>query len=92
MKFFQKMCLRIILKVIKNQGFTRSSEDTFFEKPQGERSQIDPPAVLRLMEIFFVETEWEEDIKQAIDKWMSYKAMLYKRTGKTLCGYLLQLF
>ena len=30
----------IILKVTKNQGFTLSLEDTFFEKPQG--GQIDP--------------------------------------------------
>ena len=30
----------IILKVTKNQGFTLSLEDTFFEKPQGEGNQI----------------------------------------------------
>ena len=34
MKFSGKMCLMIILKVTKNQGFTLSLEDTFFEKPQ----------------------------------------------------------
>ena len=34
MKFSGKMCLLILLKVTKNQGFTLSSEDTFFEKPQ----------------------------------------------------------
>ena len=28
----------IILKVTKNQGFTLSLEDTFFEKHQGEES------------------------------------------------------
>ena len=35
----------IILKVIKNQGFTVSLEDTFFEKPRGrgEGRQIDSP-------------------------------------------------
>ena len=44
MKFSGKMCLNIILKVIKNQGSTLSLEDTFFEKPQG--GQTDPPAVL----------------------------------------------
>ena len=33
MKFSGKMCLKIILKVTKNQGFTLSLEDTFFEKP-----------------------------------------------------------
>ena len=35
MKFSGKMCLMIILKVTKNQGFTLSLEDTVFEKPQG---------------------------------------------------------
>ena len=41
----------ITLKVKKNQGFTLSLEDTFFEKPQGGEGgggQIDPPAVLGL--------------------------------------------
>ena len=46
MKFSGNMCLNIILKVIKNQGFTVSLEDTFFEKPQG--SQIDPPSRFRV--------------------------------------------
>ena len=36
MKFSGKMCLKIILKVTKNQGgFSLSLEDTLFEKPQG---------------------------------------------------------
>ena len=34
MKFSGKMCLKIILKVTKNQGFSLSLEDTLFEKPQ----------------------------------------------------------
>ena len=42
MKFLEKMSLKIILKVTKNQGLTFSLEDTIFEKPQ-EGSQIDPP-------------------------------------------------
>ena len=42
MKFSGKMCLKIILKMTKNQGFTLSLEDTFFKKPQGG-SQINPP-------------------------------------------------
>ena len=46
MKFSGKMCPKITLKVTKNEGFTLSLEDIFFEKPQG--SQIDPPAVLGL--------------------------------------------
>ena len=33
-----------ILKVTKNQGFTPSLEDTFFEKPQGLGGQSDPPS------------------------------------------------
>ena len=44
MKFSGKMCLKIILKVTKNQGFSLSLEDTLFEKPQGKRGgQIDTP-------------------------------------------------
>ena len=37
----------IILKVTKDQGFTLSLEDKYFEKPQGW-GQIDPSAVLGL--------------------------------------------
>ena len=33
MKFSGKICLKIILKVTKKQGFTLSLEDIFFEKP-----------------------------------------------------------
>ena len=46
MKLSEKMCLKIILKVKshKNQGFTLSVENAFFEKPQGEGGgQVDPP-------------------------------------------------
>ena len=35
MKFSGKMYLMIILKVTKNQSFTLSLEDTFFEKQKG---------------------------------------------------------
>ena len=52
MKFSGEVCLKMILKVTKNQGFTLSLEDTFFKKPQvgGWGGQIDPPppAVLGL--------------------------------------------
>ena len=48
MKFSGKMCLRIILKVTENQGFTLSLENTFFEKPQGGQIDPSPPAVLGL--------------------------------------------
>ena len=40
------MCLKIMLKVTKNEGSTLSIEDKFFKKPQGD--QIDPPRVLGL--------------------------------------------
>ena len=38
-KFSGNMCLKIILKVTKNQGFTLSLDNTFFEKPQGGGGQ-----------------------------------------------------
>ena len=44
MKFAGKMCLMIILKVTKNQGFILSLEDTFFEKPQGEGVNLTTPS------------------------------------------------
>ena len=40
MKFSGKMCLKITLKVTKDQDIILSSEDTLFEKPHG--GQIDP--------------------------------------------------
>ena len=53
MKFSGKMWLMIILKVTKNQGFTISVEDTFFEKPQrGVKLTPFPPAVLGLNKSF----------------------------------------
>ena len=51
MKFSGKMWLMIILKVIKNQDFTLSLEDTFFEKntEKGGQTELPPlPAILRL--------------------------------------------
>ena len=47
MKFSGKMCFKIILKVAKNQGFTLSLEDAFFEKPQGGIN-LTPPGILGL--------------------------------------------
>ena len=45
MKFSEKMCLMIIIKVTKKQSFTLSSEDTFLKKKNTGRGQIDllPP-------------------------------------------------
>ena len=37
------MYFEIILKITKNQDFTLSLEDAFFEKPQGGRDQFDLP-------------------------------------------------
>ena len=47
MKFLGKMCLKIILKVTKNQGSTLFLKDIFFEKPHGG-GQIDPPSLFRV--------------------------------------------
>ena len=48
MKFSGKMCLKIILKVTKNQGFSLSLEDTLFEKPQGGGVKLIPPSRVRV--------------------------------------------
>ena len=45
MKFSGKMCLMVILKVTKNQGFTLSLQDTFFKKP------LEGPVVLGLISL-----------------------------------------
>ena len=55
MKFSEKMCLKIMLKVTKNQGFTLSLKDTFFEKPQ--EVQIDTPCPLPHPRRFRVKNE-----------------------------------
>ena len=47
MKVSGKMYFKMILKVTKNQGYTLSLEDTFFEKPQGG-GQIDPSSRFRV--------------------------------------------
>ena len=50
MEFSGIMCLKIILKVTKNQSFNLFLEDTFFEKPQGGGGgggQIDSPRRFR---------------------------------------------
>ena len=67
MKFSEKMCLKIIIKVRKNQGFTLSLEDIFSETPPGGRGQITPPptppaAVLDLLMRFYFLNRLEESI------------------------------
>ena len=46
MRFSGNMCFKIISKVTKNQGFTLTLEDKFFEKPQGD--QFDLPRQIRV--------------------------------------------
>ena len=48
MKFLGKMCLKIILKVTKSQGFSLSLEDTLFEKLQGGQIDPTPPSRFRV--------------------------------------------
>ena len=54
MNFSEKMCLMITLKVTKNQGFTLSLEDSFFEKLQGGEGQFDP------LQFFFCDIYWKK--------------------------------
>ena len=49
MKFSKKICLMIISKVTKNQGFTRPPKDTVLETGVGGGGgQIDPPRLFRV--------------------------------------------
>ena len=54
LKFSEKICFMIILKVTKNQGFKLFLEDTFFEKPQVSQFEILFP--LGILEL--VRKEW----------------------------------
>ena len=56
MKFSGKMCFKIILKVTKNQAFTFSLEDTFFEKPQWGGGQFDLLRHIRVKVLFEYKT------------------------------------
>ena len=61
MKFSGKTCLKIILKVTKNQGFTLSLEDIFFKNPQGGSNwHLPPPSRFRVKEI--TKTEQHQNI------------------------------
>ena len=62
MKFSEKMCLKIILKVTKIQGFTLSLEDTLFNKPQG--GQIDLPSGFRVKSILLTPLLTKPNIPQ----------------------------
>ena len=50
-KFAGKVWLMVIWKVTKNQGFTLSLEDVFFEKPLGGGSNWPPSAALGLIKL-----------------------------------------
>ena len=72
MKFSEKMCLKMILKVTKTQGFTLSLKDAFSEKPQW--GQIDSlplpsplsPAALGLTYHFPDQTKYETQDKKFV--------------------------
>ena len=66
MKFSGKMCLMIILKATKDQGFTLSLEDTFFKNHS-------PTAVLEL-NIYYV----RKSIKMTANDSKSYLDYLNK--------------
>ena len=53
MKFSGKMCLVIILKVTKKQGFTPSLENTVLKKPQGGGQNYPTPSLVRFKSSWF---------------------------------------
>ena len=53
MKFSGKMCLVIILKVTKKQGFTTSLENTVLKKPQGGGQNYPTPSLVRFKSSWF---------------------------------------
>ena len=63
-KFSGKMCLMIILKVTKNQGFTLSLEDTFFKKPHGGvKLTPHPPPPRPFLRRFRLKALWDDQGK-----------------------------
>ena len=61
-KFSEKICFKIILKVTKNQGSTLCKEDAYFQKPQGrwggEGVNLTPPSQIRF--------KWNDSRKQTL--------------------------
>ena len=55
MKFSGKICLKIMLKVTKNRGFTLSLEDTLFEKPRGGGGAIYRPGILGVNSLILID-------------------------------------
>ena len=55
MKLSGNMCLKIILKITKKQGFILSLEDIFFKQPQGREGgggvKLIPPPILRCFRV-----------------------------------------
>ena len=84
MKFSGKMCIKITLKVTKNQSFTLSLEDTIFEKPQRMSNWPPPPPppppicrfrvkvelLINGFKIFFVGFKIYSDVKKSF-AWLS---------------------
>ena len=70
MEFSGKMGLKIILQVIKNEGFTLSLQDTVFKKPQGEVKltppTLPPPPHLPFLSLFRV-NEFVIDLKGLLE-------------------------
>ena len=62
----------IILKVTKDQGFTLSLEDTFFEKLQGVGVKLTPPAVLELTDKIKQSITGNYEITQKIVSFVLY--------------------
>ena len=63
MQFSGKMCFKIILKVTKNQCFTLSLEDRFFEKPQGEGVQFERELVAAM----YKKVKYEQEIDDFVE-------------------------
>ena len=89
MKFSGKMCFKIILKVTKNQGFTLSSEDTFFRKPQegGRRDKLIPPPPAAILGL----TTWimsAVNVEDRLNSYVAYLTCKFSRSIVQLCTYL----
>ena len=93
MKFSGKMCLKIILKVTKNQGFTFSLEYAFFEKPQGGQIVAVPFILLFSWYDFvtcmhFTSHKWIMLLSQGTSKRCSIKHLFSKHKD----SFLVQVF
>ena len=88
MKFSGKMCLKIMLKVTKNQGFTLSVENCFCEKPQGgvkltpSHFRVKDRALRVIRNLFQHEKEQENYYKpKRVNNFWSNNYIEYKSKG-----------